>query len=144
MYQRNILIHRFPTKEPYNHLKKSILDTTEKIKFLLCKVKKNYYKKSTLEEIDANLELLREYIRECCDDPKISINFESARFWIDTVDEVGAMVGSWLKKESSKDKYNKDNTIPGFAPIITKEDISDKLYRKEEPLKESDIYTTTV
>ena len=141
VYERNIIWHRFPKNQTYNYLKDAILSTTEKIRFLLCKVKKNYFKKSTLEDVDTELELLREYIRECCDDPKISINFKSAQFWISCVDEIGAMIGSWLKRETTSSKYKKDaSVIPGLAPFITEEDLSDHLYIKEEKLTESDIY----
>ena len=133
VYQRQILDTKFPKKFRYRGIKARIEDATEEIRYLVCKVKKFSYKKGMLEELDCKVELLRDYIREAIDDKDVSIGFKSSKYWRDLVNEIGAMVGSWLKKEKEQAKYKnstKEDKVNGMSTFIDKEDISDK----EDPL----------
>ncbi|MCC5811221.1 MAG: diversity-generating retroelement protein Avd [Ectothiorhodospiraceae bacterium] len=57
---------------------------------------KRYHKKTTLQELDAELELLRREIRLAKDLGVLP--FKQYEVWARHLDEVGRMVGGWLKK----------------------------------------------
>ena len=124
-YQRDIMSTRFPTKYKYKFLKDAVNNTTEDIRYLLAKVKKAYYKKGILEDIDVKLELLRDYVRECIEDKNISMGIKGAHYWMDLIDEIGAIVGGWLIKVKQEPQYAK-NTIKGMSSLISEEDISER------------------
>lgn len=56
---------------------------------------KRYHKKTTLQELDAELELLRREIRLAKDLGVLP--FKQYEVWARQLDEVGRMVGGWLK-----------------------------------------------
>ena len=57
---------------------------------------KRYHKKTTLRDLDAELELLRRQIR-LAQTLKI-LPFKKYETWARQLDEIGRMIGSWLKK----------------------------------------------
>ena len=56
---------------------------------------KKYYKKTTLQELDVEIEKLRHYIRLSKDLRFISI--KKYDVWSGMVDEIGRMLGGWIK-----------------------------------------------
>jgi hypothetical protein len=57
---------------------------------------KRYHKKTTLCDMDADLELLRRQIRMAKD--LGILPFKKYEIWARHLDEIGRIVGSWLKK----------------------------------------------
>jgi len=57
---------------------------------------KRYHKKTTLQELDAEIELLRRQLR-LSQELKF-LPFKQYEVWSRHLDEVGRMVGSWIKK----------------------------------------------
>ena len=58
---------------------------------------KRYYKKTTLQDLDIEVEIMRSYIRESnmlgyIDEGRLGV-------WIGKVDEIGNIVGGWLKNQ---------------------------------------------
>ena len=64
---------------------------------LAVRCKKGYMQKSTLQNIDINLEIMRFKIRES--ETKKYISPERRHKWIRRVNEVGRMTGGWIKKQ---------------------------------------------
>lgn len=56
---------------------------------------KRYHKKTTLQELDAELELLRREVRLAKDLGVLP--FKKYEVWSRQLDEIGRMIGSWLK-----------------------------------------------
>jgi hypothetical protein len=62
---------------------------------LIVRAGKKYYKKNTLQDLDIEVEYLRSLIRKSY---RLKyINTHRYRVWTSHVDEVGRMVGGWLK-----------------------------------------------
>ena len=64
--------------------------------------KKHYYKKSTLQDMDVELEKIRKYVR-------LSFNLryipqKKYQVWSEKLDEIGKMLGGWLKTVNSHDR----------------------------------------
>jgi len=57
---------------------------------------KRYHKKTTLVEMDADLEMLRRQIRLAKDLGMLP--FKKYEVWAKHLDEIGRIIGSWLKK----------------------------------------------
>ena len=64
---------------------------------LAVRCKKGYMQKSTLQNIDINVDVLRFKIRES--EAKGYISLDRKHKWIKRVNEVGCMVGGWIKKQ---------------------------------------------
>lgn len=58
---------------------------------------KRYHKKTTLQELDAELELLRRQIRTAREIEVLP--FKKYEVWSRHLDEVGRIVGAWIKRE---------------------------------------------
>ena len=69
---------------------------------LAVKLKKKYYTKTTLQQIDVNLEILRYKIRES--HIKGYIKLDRRHSWMRLVDEAGRMVGAMLEKQKHGEK----------------------------------------
>ena len=69
---------------------------------LAVKLKKRYYTKTTLQQIDVNLEILRYKIRES--EFKHYIKKDRKQKWIRKVNEVGNIIGAMLEKQKRGDK----------------------------------------
>lgn len=66
------------------------------VKRLVIRASKRYFKKTTLEDIDIELEVLRSLIREAY---KLKyIDSHRYKVWSENVGEVGRMIGAWLKR----------------------------------------------
>ena len=129
----------FPTKRNYKLLQDEITKTGRDIQLGICEAIKKGFKKTKLTEIDAKLDYYRELIRECIDDPKVTVGMKQARYWFTLVDEIGKILGSWIKKveKSERDKnYNSGKTVYGFAGFVSQEDVSKRPYFDEKKVEE--------
>ena len=63
-----------------------------------------FYKKTTLQEVDTQLDLIRTFIRLAF--RRRFINAKSYEIWSAKADEIGRMIGGWMKaaKEKKPDK----------------------------------------
>lgn len=61
---------------------------------------KKYHKKTTLSELDIEIEVLRHLIRKAL--RKQYINAKRYQTWSAHVNELGAMLGGWIKSANSK------------------------------------------
>lgn len=72
---------------------------------LAIKVKKKYYKKTTLQELDEELEVLRTMLRVAVDkdyyDPNIAppLPFRKYEHWSKLNDEIGRIIGGYIKSQ---------------------------------------------
>ena len=72
---------------------------------LAIKVKKKYYKKTTLQELDEELEVLRTMLRVAVDkdyyDPNIAppLPFRKYEHWSRLNDEIGRIIGGYIKSQ---------------------------------------------
>jgi len=57
---------------------------------------KRYHKRNTLQELDAEIELLRRQLRLAMELKFLA--FRKYEVWIRHVDEVGRIIGSWIKR----------------------------------------------
>lgn len=69
--------------------------TTRNIQRLISRCKKRYYKKTTLEDIDVELDLLRELIAESYESKYINVH--KYEVWLRKINEIGKMVGGLIK-----------------------------------------------
>lgn len=91
-----IALRQFPKYEKFI-LAADIRQTIIDIKRNTIRAGKKYHKKTTLQDLDIDIEILRTYIRESyamhyIDEHKLGV-------WMDHVDEIGRMVGGWLKNQ---------------------------------------------
>lgn len=89
-----IALRQFPKYEKFL-LGAEIRNTITEIKRLLIRASKRYYKKTTLEDLDIEIELLRSLVRE-----SVSMEYIDLRryeVWSQKISEVGKMVGAWMK-----------------------------------------------
>lgn len=72
---------------------------------LAIKIKKKYYKKTTLQELDEELEVLRVMLRVAVDkdyyDPNIAppLPFKKYEHWSKLNDEIGRIIGGYIKSQ---------------------------------------------
>lgn len=56
---------------------------------------KKYYKKTTIQELDTQLDIIRSFVRMA---HKMQyINFKKYEIWTSRLDEIGRMIGGWAK-----------------------------------------------
>ena len=92
-YERAVLL-QFPRTERHS-ICQDIRMTTRNIQRLISRCKKRYYKKTTLEDIDVELDLLRELVSESYESRYINIH--KYEVWSRKINEIGKMVGGWIK-----------------------------------------------
>ena len=56
---------------------------------------KKYYKKTTIQEVDTQLDILRTFVRIAF--RMEYINFKKYEIWTARLDEIGRMIGGWAK-----------------------------------------------
>lgn len=92
---------QFPKSEKFI-LASKIRESMYKLFGLAVTVEKKYYKKTTLQEMDIELDVLRHLIRLAAD-PKLYPNqkpclpFKKYEFWAKSLDEIGRMLGGYMK-----------------------------------------------
>jgi len=68
---------------------------------LITRCGKKYYKRNTLEDMDIELDVLRAMIHVAVENRVITIKeFEN---WAKLLDEIGRMIGGWIKSIKAKD-----------------------------------------
>jgi hypothetical protein len=89
----HIVMIQFPKKEQFV-LCASIRNTLTEIIKLTVRAGKKYYKKTTLENLDIEIEYLRSLIRKT---HRLKyINTKRYEVWIRHVNEIGRMTGGWI------------------------------------------------
>lgn len=86
---------RFPKSERHV-LSQEIRLTMWRILRQIILAAKRYHKKTTLQELDADIELLRRQIRAA--QTLGFLPFRQYEIWSRHLNEVGAMVGAWVKR----------------------------------------------
>lgn len=61
---------------------------------------KRYHKKTTLQELDVEVEVLRNLIRKSVHKQLGHINEHRYEVWVRHVNEIGRMVGGWIKSQT--------------------------------------------
>lgn len=89
-----IVIRQFPKYEKFL-LSAEIRAQLLAIKRNAIRAGKKYYKKTTLQDLDIDIEILRGYIREAYH--MGYINERRLGIWMNKVDEIGRMAGAWIK-----------------------------------------------
>ena len=70
---------------------------------LAIELEKKYYKKTTLQELDIELEVLRHFIRMAQDKTYYdittapSLSFKKYEYWSKLLDEIGRLIGGYMK-----------------------------------------------
>ena len=99
-YTETALLHSNYEKHQRFQLCADIRGAVKVILHLIIRSGKRYYKKTTLEDLDIELEYLRTLIRLSYRRGYISTHRLDT--WMNSVNEVGAIMGSWLSKLVAK------------------------------------------
>ncbi|XJZ25935.1 diversity-generating retroelement protein Avd [Bacillota bacterium Lsc_1132] len=92
----SICLKQFPKSERYTlaaDIKKSMYNLLR----LLIEANKKYYKKTTIQQIDVELETLRTFIRLAADQKLQYLPLRKYENWAKMLNEIGRMVGGWIK-----------------------------------------------
>jgi hypothetical protein len=92
---------QFPKSEKYV-LAREIRESMYTILKLVITVEKKYYKKTTLGELDTELDILRHFLRLAADerlypDKKPCLPFRKYEIWSKKLNEIGKMIGGYIK-----------------------------------------------
>lgn len=94
-----IALKQFPRSERHTlaaEIKRSMFKLLE----LIITTNKKYYKKTTMKELDVELDKLRSYIRLA---KKLGfLPFKKYEVWAGHLTEIGKMIGGWFKYINSK------------------------------------------
>lgn len=94
IFYGNKCLIQYPKSERYalaTEIKKSMYNLLE----LIIVANKKYYKKTTLQEIDVTLDVLRTMIRLSMDLQYLPIR--KYEIWSKMLNEIGKMLGGWMK-----------------------------------------------
>ena len=92
-----IAVRQFPKSERHV-LAQEIRLTMWAILRLIIIANRRYHKKTTLQDLDAELDLLRSQIRIAKE--LQYLDFQKYEVWSRHVDEIGKMLGGWLKSQA--------------------------------------------
>lgn len=104
----NPKLTNFPKTERYvlaGDIRKSMYTALE----LAVRLEKKYYKKTTLQDLDIEIDVLRNLLR-LAKDPKLypkqkpCLDFRSWEIWIKKVDEIGRMIGGYMEWVNGREK----------------------------------------
>ncbi|MBU5438276.1 diversity-generating retroelement protein Avd [Tissierella sp. MSJ-40] len=92
---------QFPKVEKYA-LAGDIRKSMYRMLMLAVTIEKKYYKKTTLQELDIELDILRHLIRLAADkklypNQKPCLPFKKYEYWAKLIDEIGRMIGGYMK-----------------------------------------------
>ena len=96
-----ICLRQFPKSEKYalaNDIKESMYTMLR----LIIAANKKYYKKTTMQDIDVELETLRTLIRLASDKELQLLPFRKYENWSKMLSEIGKMLGGWIKTTNQK------------------------------------------
>ena len=89
-----VALQQFPKAEKHTlaaDIKRSMFRLLELV--IICN--KKYYKKTTMQELDVELDVLRSYVRLAMTLKFLS--FHKYEVWSGYLNEIGKMIGGWLK-----------------------------------------------
>jgi four helix bundle protein len=92
----NQCLQQFPRSERYalaTDIKKSMYTLLR----LIITANKRYYKKTTLQDIDIELDALRTFIRLAADQNFKYLPLRKYENWSKMLNEIGKMLGGWIK-----------------------------------------------
>ena len=95
VYGNNCLL-QFPRSERYalaTEIKKAMYTLLR----LAIAANKKYYKKTTLQEMDVELETLKTFIRVAADPKFKYLGLKQYENWSKMLSEIGRMLGGWVK-----------------------------------------------
>lgn len=92
----NICLKQFPKSEKYA-LASDIKQSMYTLLRLIIAANKRYYKKTTLQEIDVELDTLRTLIRLSADSELKYLTLKKYENWSRMLNEIGKMLGGWIK-----------------------------------------------
>lgn len=97
----NPALLQFPKSEKFV-LASNIRESMYKMFQLAVTIEKKYYKKTTLQELDIELDILRHLIRLAADkklypNQKPCLPFKKYEYWARLLDEIGKMIGGYMK-----------------------------------------------
>ena len=99
-YTETALLHSNYEKHQRFQLCADTRSAVKVILHLIIRAGKRYHKKTTLEDLDIELEYLRTLIRLSYRRGYISTH--RLDVWMQNVNEVGAIMGSWMRKVAAK------------------------------------------
>ena len=87
-------LRQYPKSEKY-----TLAAETKNIMYRLLKLiivcNKKYYKKTTMQELDVELDLLRSFVR--LGNTMQFLDFKKYEVWSAKIDEIGRMIGGWFR-----------------------------------------------
>lgn len=89
-----IALRQFPKSEKFT-LSAEIKNTMWRLLRLIITCNKRYYKKTTIQDLDGELDLLRSQVRMAQE--LGFLPFNKYEVWSRHLDEIGRMIGGWLK-----------------------------------------------
>lgn len=92
----NICLKQFPKYEKHV-MAADIRNSMYRLLELIVRANKKYYKKTTLQDIDIELEVLRTYIRLAADPQLRYLPIRKYENWSKMLNEIGRMLGGWMK-----------------------------------------------
>ncbi|CCJ32905.1 MULTISPECIES: diversity-generating retroelement protein Avd [Caloramator] len=96
----NICLQQFPKHEKHV-LAADIRKSMYKLLELIVRANKKYYKKTTLEEIDIEIDVLRNLIRLSADSQLRYLPIKKYENWSKMLNEIGKMLGGWIKRTNN-------------------------------------------
>jgi len=103
----NIMLRQFPKFEKYL-LANKIRELGYEILSLVITINKKFHKKTTLTELNIKHEILRQLINLSAELRYIDVT--KHRVSLTHVDEVGKMIGGWIKRELFSNTEKKEET----------------------------------
>ena len=94
-----IALRQFPKTERYT-LAANIRNCMHDLLRLIITANKRYFKKTTIQDLDIELEILRSYIRLSY--TAGFLPFKKYEVWAKLINEIGCMVGGWIKSVNNK------------------------------------------
>ena len=94
-YGNNCLL-QFPRSERYA-LATEIKNSMYTLLRLVVAANKKYYKKTTLQEMDVELETIKTFIRIAADPKFKYLGLKQYENWSKMLSEIGRMLGGWMK-----------------------------------------------
>ena len=91
-----ISLQQFPKSEKFA-LAGEIKTVMANLLRLIIRANKKYYKKTTLQDMDIELQTLKTYIRLSKD--LGFLPFKKYEIWSRKLDEIGKMLGGWIKSQ---------------------------------------------
>lgn len=92
----NICLRQFPKSEKYA-LASDIKQSMYTLLRLIITANKRYYKKTTLQDLDVELDTLRTLIRLSADSELRFLTLKKYENWSRMLNEIGKMLGGWIK-----------------------------------------------